>query len=396
MTSKRMPNLETQFIAHVPLPKTASRYPDIDLLELESGEPIPLFCRMAWFPRAAGTERRNIYCLFVGTAEAIEKHGPAIADVTAMGNDVLVFEFPGQGGSGRFLRDVRKVHACPGGFDLWTDCLKEALRTPLFRAVRQRAFDARVSCVALPYSLGGHFFARLIQEQPAFARRFTHVVYVNPVVAMNSAGSMALRVVQSASVWLQLRRSGYFGKADHFLPGHGRFHPGDRPLAKSSIGTDTDRHDWLCQFYHERPDRAMWGMTFGWFDEANRSLIKMWRRLIKDEARHTTVKLWCRARRRPISQRNATGVPTLVISSERDTIVIAHYVKRFAKFIGADVLHLPTAKHEPSQEPPAIREGTYGAVAAWVDDPFAPDLAAMEPDVQFKPAACKKLASDVR
>ena len=38
-------------------------------------------------------------------------------------------------------------------------------------------------------------------------------------------------------------------------------------------------------------------------------------------------------------------------------------------------LLLPRAKHEPSQEPPLIREATFDAVAAWVANPDRPDIA---------------------
>ncbi len=184
-----------EFIAELPLPGTAAAYPQIryaDDANLGRG----LFSRVGWFPTTTGQPPKTLYVLFVGTAEAIEKHGPAIADVRALGNDLMVFEFAGQGASGRFLADARKVHAMPDGFDMWTDSLKEFLRSDLFRAARQRGYDHQIDVVALAYSLGGHMFARLMQEAPAFSKRFTRIVYVNPVVAMNSAGTMMMRIGQ--------------------------------------------------------------------------------------------------------------------------------------------------------------------------------------------------------
>ena len=374
-------DLTGEFIAEVGLPRTSATHSNIRYAD-SANRLKDLFSRAGWFPATGVAAPKSIYLLFVGTAEAIEKHVPAITDVRARGNDVLVFEFAGQGASGRFLDDPRKVHAGPGGFNMWADSLKEFMRCDLFRAVRQRAYDHKMAFVALPYSLGGHLFARAMQETPALSKRFTHIVYVNPVVAMNSAGSMIVRTGQQLLAGFSVANG---GKAEDFVPGHGRFHPGDRPLDKSSIGSDRARHEWICRFYHDNEHLAMWGMTYGWFNEANRSLTKMWGHIAKSETKNPLVHIWAWAKGRNTASQNARLVPTLVISSQKDTIVIAHYVRRFARYIGADVLLLPRAKHEPSQEPQPIREGTFDAVAAWVANPADPKIA-ISPDVRFMPA----------
>lgn len=372
-------DLSYEFIVDVPLPKTALAYPHIRYAD-DDNLGRSLFSRVGWFPALSGQAPKNIYVLFVGTAEAIEKHRPAIADVCARGNDLMVFEFAGQGGSGRFLADGRKVHAMPDGFDMWTDSLKEFLRSDLFRAVRQRGYDHGCEVVGLAYSLGGHMFARLMLEAPVFAKRFTRIVYVNPVVAMNSAGSMIMRFGQQLLARFSVLRA---GRSDDFVPGHGRHHPGDRPLEKSSIGSDRERHEWVCRFYHDNEHLAMWGMTYGWFHEANRSLATLWAAITKGETWNPFLWLWGFVRARELPRENVARVPALVISSKRDTIVIAYYVRRFARYVGADTLVLPRAKHEPTQEPPPIREATFDAVAAWVADP---DLPAIPPssDLRFE------------
>ena len=138
--------LTQEFIRRVRLPRTSAAYPHIRYADgCNDGQ--TLFSRVGWFPTTAAEKPKNIYVLFVGTAEAIEKHAPAITDVRARGNDILVFEFAGQGASGRFLSDPRKVHAMPNGFDMWTDSLKEFLRSDLFRAVRQRGYDHDVNVI---------------------------------------------------------------------------------------------------------------------------------------------------------------------------------------------------------------------------------------------------------
>lgn len=374
-------DFDQEFIAEVEFPKTSAAYPHICYADAgNTGR--ALYSRVGWFPATGDVDRKCIYVVFVGTAEAIEKHAPAIADIRARGNDVMVFEFAGQGDSGRFLEDARKVHAMPDGFDMWTDSVKEFLRSDLFRGARQRAYDTKMEVVALPYSLGGHLFGRAMQEAPAFSKRFTRIVYVNPVVAMNSAGNMLMRLGQQLVARFSVVES---GKADAFVPGHGKYHPGDRPLEKSSIGSDRERHEWICNFYHANEHLAMWGMTYGWFHEANRSLSKFWATITKGETWNPLLWFWGEVQERDIPRKNASRVPTLVISSQRDTIVIAHYVRRFAKYIGADTLLLPRAKHEPSQEPPLIREATFDAVAAWVANPSRPDMPVSE-DIKLQPA----------
>ncbi len=363
-------DLNQQFIAEIELVRTSQAFPHIrygDAPNLGRN----LFSRAGWFPATSGNEPKHIYVLFVGTAESIEKHGPAIEDVRARGNDLLVFEFAGQGASGRFLADPHKVHAMRNGFDMWVESLAEFLGSDLFDAIKQRSRVRGCELIALPYSLGGHMFARLMQQRPDLAQHFTRIVYVNPVVAMNSAGNMAHRFGQQMLARFFSRRA---GKADSYVPGHGRYHPGDRPLEKSSIGSDRERHEWLCDFYHRNDHLTMWGMTYGWFHEANQSLTRMWDRIIDNEIKRPFRRVWRAIRSAVGPQSDDQRVPTLVISSERDSIVIAHYVQRFAGAIDADLLHLPFAKHEPSQEPPPIRDGTFAAVAAWVQNPERPQI----------------------
>jgi alpha-beta hydrolase superfamily lysophospholipase len=103
-------------------------------------------------------------------------------------------------------------------------------------------------------------------------------------------------------------------------------------------------------------------MTFGWFVESNSATRKFWHRLE-----------WLALR-----GKTRLAVPTLVISSGRDDIVIASYVRRFARLIGADVLELPTSKHEPTQETNDIRDATIAAVGAWLDTSGEGRLAAVQ------------------
>ena len=112
----------------------------------------------------------------------------------------------------------------------------------------------------------------------------------------------------------------------------------------------------------------------------------MWAIITKGETWNPFVWLWGEVRNRTLPRENVSRVPTLVISSQRDTIVIAHYVRRFAKYIDADALILPKAKHEPSQEPPPIREATFEAVAAWVANPVQPQMPQSR-DIKFVPRA---------
>lgn len=372
-------NLNQQFITEIALESTARAYPKIRYADT-ANLLRPLFARVGWFPAASGTTPRNVYVLFLGSAEAIEKHQPAIADICSRGNELLIFEYSGQGRSGRFHSDPKKVHAQRAGFDMWIDAMREFLHSGLFRAVRERALKRDAHLVAIAYSYGGHLFARMTLETPAYAHRFTRIVYVNPVIAMNTAGTMAMRYGQQ---FLARYRIIAAKKVEEYLPGHGGRHPGDRPLEKSPVGTDAERHEWLCRYYFDNPDLTMWGMTYGWFDEANRSIVKLWEQIFALEARKG-LSLWQRMTGKSHTP-NPQRVPTLVIASRHDTLVVWHYVRRFARVIDADLLTLRTAKHEPTQEPPAIREATLKAVGAWVADPDAKAITD-QPDMLYQRA----------
>jgi alpha-beta hydrolase superfamily lysophospholipase len=220
-------DLSRPWIARIPLPRTSAQFPHIALADPAVTAP---FARVAWFPSTNGPASR-VYLLFVGTAEAIEKHQPAVDDIRARGRDVLVFEFTGAGDSGRFLTDPLKVHSPRRGFDFWMASIGEFLDGAVFASVSEHARAKGASVVAMPYSLGGLHFARLLLREPDHARHFSHVVYINPALVFKSAGASTL-----ARHWAELkgRAAVLVGQRDAFVPGHGR-DPADRPVTKSPL-----------------------------------------------------------------------------------------------------------------------------------------------------------------
>ncbi len=332
-------------IVHLDLPETCAKFPEIKLAVPENTPP---YSRVGWFPSTNG-EGNKIFVLFVGTGEAIEKHQPAIDALNARGRDVVVYEPPGQAGSGRWLNNPFKIYTPRHGFDFWMHGIQEFLESPIYAQIQNIAQQRKDSAiVALPYSLGGLLFARVMQKWPQLAEKFTHIVYVNPAVAFRSAGKTMLKRYYNAA---RVTAGVALGWRENYLPGHSEIAPYKRSVDKSRIGSDPFRHEWINNFYFWNPEKVMRGTTFGWFYEANRALTKLWWDM--------SVNM--------ITGRAASKTPTAVILSGRDELSDQKMVKLLARRIGADIIMLPTAKHEPTQEPEHIRSGTFNSISAWIN-----------------------------
>ena len=66
--------------------------------------------RYALFPRAAGSPMRGTVCLVHGRTEFIEKYFETIADFQSRGFAVATFDWRGQGGSQRLIRNPQLGH----------------------------------------------------------------------------------------------------------------------------------------------------------------------------------------------------------------------------------------------------------------------------------------------
>src|SRR5215469_1647302 len=66
--------------------------------------------RTAVFDRASGGDPRRVCVLLHGQTEFIEKYLEVIGELQGRGFTVATFDWPGQGGSYRFLADPLKAH----------------------------------------------------------------------------------------------------------------------------------------------------------------------------------------------------------------------------------------------------------------------------------------------
>jgi lysophospholipase len=106
--------------------------------------------------RAAPASPRATIVLLPGFTEYVEAYHETIRDLLAAGIAVFAMDWPGQGGSGRYLPDPEKAHA--RGFEAHVEALHRFLATIVLPAGTPRPL------ALVGHSLGGQLTTRFLEE----------------------------------------------------------------------------------------------------------------------------------------------------------------------------------------------------------------------------------------
>lgn len=108
--------------------------------------------------RVLPAEPRATIVLLPGFTEYIEAYFETIRDWLAAGIAVFAMDWPGQGGSGRYLADPEKAHA--RGFEAHVGALRRFVETIVLPAGAPRPLTL------VGHSMGGHLATRFLEEAP--------------------------------------------------------------------------------------------------------------------------------------------------------------------------------------------------------------------------------------
>lgn len=278
--------------------------------------------RYAVFRGTAGPARGTIVLLH-GRGEYIEKYYETIAELTAMGFWVATFDWRGQGGSGRLLKDPLKGYVRRFG-DYRRD-LDVFLR------------DVVLPDTRLPFYLLAHSTGALValDAAPELASRIARIVVLAPFVALGAPGWRRFLTGLVARLCC--------------LVGLGRLatgrYPFPRPFADNPLTGDRGRFDRNTATVGAHPVLRLGAPTMRWLREALAAIERV------NAPDHLS----------------AIAVPTLIVGATRDTIVPMTDLEDLAgRFRAGHLLAIDGARHELLQERDLYREQTLAAIDAFL------------------------------
>lgn len=266
--------------------------------------------------RNAPGPRRGTVVLLHGRNEAIEKYFETIRDLAGLGYTVATFDWRGQGGSERMLRNRSKGHI--GDFDAYVRDLESFLQDIVLP-------DCRGPYAILAHSMGGLV---ALTATPRLTNRIERIVVSAPLVAL-PRGRIGMTGLSWLTGALRLAGLGRSSVRRWTRPGRG-WAP-----ATSLLTSDTRRFERNFRLVEAAPWLFLGNPTVAWLGAA----IKAMRRLDDSDF---------------VAQ---LQVPTLFVTAGADRVVSTPSAERLAwRMRSGHCLNLPHARHELMQEADRFRE----------------------------------------
>jgi len=281
--------------------------------------------RYAIFP-ATGRPLQGTVVLLQGRNESIEKYYETARDLTARGFGVFTFDWRGQGGSDRLIRNREKGHVRSfrhyvADLDqLFADIVLPDCRAPFF--VLAHSTGALVALLAAP----------------AMVNRVRRMVLTAPLLDFRRS---------SISRPLLRRLTGMAR-----LLGLGRLYLGGGPrsreqadLAANKLTSDPARYRRNLAIYAQNPELGIGGPTVAWVNAALRAM-------------------------RQATDPDFTArihIPTLIIAAGADEVVSTPAIEAYSRRLrSGSLLTIDGARHELLQEADRYREQVLAAFDAFV------------------------------
>jgi lysophospholipase len=278
--------------------------------------------RYAIFKSATDIARGTVVLLH-GRNESIEKYYETIRDLNARGLWVATFDWRGQGGSDRLLRDRRKGHVRRlSDYQHDLDRFLQHIVLP----------DTRLPFFILAHSMGGLI---ALASASRFSRRVERMVVVAPFVSLPRMRlptpllKLVLRLVCMAGFGgLQLSSD-----------------TSANPFETNVLTSDPQRFRRNRAIVTEHPDLGLGPPTARWLLEMFKAMTRV---------------------RRP-EHLASIMIPTLVIGATADQIVPLTDIEQIcAYFRAGQLVAIDGARHEILQEQDRYREQAMAALSAFV------------------------------
>jgi len=277
----------------------------------------------SWPPTApaAGT-----VLLAQGRAEMIEKYFETVGELRARGFHVVAFDWRGQGGSDRLLRDGRKGHV--RDFDEYEDDLRAVVAAEL--ASRPRPwfglFHSMGACIALSAARKG--------DLP-----LERMVCLAPMVAIHNIRN------PKGVLWLA-RTLCAAGLTNHYIPGGGPVSIATKPYPGNPLTSDENRYARNALIASAFPQLAIGDPTIGWTRAAFTRMAAL----------------------QAPGFAEAIAIPALVLTAGEDRVVSTPAAEAFAARLGSGgVISIAGGRHELLMESDVGRAQVLAAIDAFFE-----------------------------
>jgi lysophospholipase len=270
---------------------------------------------------------RGTVCVISGRSEMIERYYEVVGDLLSRGFAVAMFDWRGQGGSARSLRDRRKGHVASfADYDRDLDAFMADVVLP----------DCPPPHFALAHSMGGLICLRAAHDGRV---RFPRMVLSAPMIAFGPTRPSQPNACRIAAA---VTRMGLGGMSAH---GPARRTIERVDFAKNALTGDRARFERGVTLCEKLPEVTVSGPTYGWVHAA------------------------CRAMREAADPKYAAAIqiPSLFLVGSLEEVVSLRAIERFARGMrSASALVVPGGRHELLMERDAIRAQFWAAFDAFI------------------------------
>lgn len=277
--------------------------------------------------KSSVAKRQGTICLLGGRSEYIEKYFETVADLTRRGFSVATFDWRGQGGSDRLLRDRRKGHV--NDFAEYDRDLLQFVREVLLP-------DCPPPYFALAHSMGANVALRAARARDCFFERMVLTAPMVGIARLPMSPSMTLGVAETAV---------YLGLGDSVVPSTGY---ADLDISKyegNPLTSDPERFARNREILINAPHLRIGSPTIGWLRAALESMSMMGEETFPP----------------------SVTVPALMIAASNDRIVSNGAIEALSLQMRTGV-HLTArgSEHEVLQEREGVREQFWAAFEAFI------------------------------
>jgi lysophospholipase len=273
-----------------------------------------------------GPEPKATVLIVQGRAEFIEKYVEVINDFMARDFAVVAFDWRGQGGSQRLLRDPLKGHV--DGFELYQQDLDAA------HALADRENLPRPRC-AVAHSMGSHVLIHAFAQGDT---RFDRAVLVAPMVDLVGVGPP--RLARGLAMTLNAVALG-----GAYVPGGTKGLVPKTGFEGNRLTSDPQRFQRMVDLMKAGPHLCIGDPTIAWVHAAFRSMDEM----------------------RGEQFGAASRVPSLMLTAGADRMVSSPAAAALAERLrGCQCVEVPGARHEILMESDAIRGMAMAAIDAFI------------------------------
>lgn len=264
--------------------------------------------------------------LLQGRNECIEKYFETIADLSAKGFGVATFDWRGQGGSDRLLRNPQRGYV--KSFHDYASDLEQFFEEIVLPDCRG------------PYYILAHSTGALVAllTAPSMVNRVQRMVLLTPFLGIPGQRISMIRIRLVTTI-LSLFGLGRLYAAWGPRPKQ------SAPFETNNLTSDAVRYRRNTSIYEVHPQLALGGPTIRWLRAASSAAIA-----VSDRAFMANIR-----------------IPTLIIAAGADTVVSTKAVATYARHLRlSSLLTIDGARHELLQEADLYREQALAAFHAFI------------------------------